>query len=487
MEKNVVIVNYNTPELTTAAIRSLQKNTPDCKITVFDNSDKGQFKPMKGVTVLYNDRGQMVDFNAVLDKYPNKGRTYNDFGSAKHTMSVDYLMDMFPEGFVLMDSDVLVKKDVSDFFDNGYAYVGEEREFDGKDNCGKNPRLLPFLCYINSDVCRKAGVGYFDGERCWKLKTGKNAKDYDTGASFLEDCKKNGLSGKQMKLDGYIIHFGRGSYGDKDSVAWLKENRELYENDVKNLPEATKDKILVVIPYFAGGTQGRELEYAVAGWRKHFKEDFQIVLVGDYHPVVDTGDDITFIECPRIDDVPGEYRAHLDHVHKFKKVMDAYPDMKGFIYTCDDIYAVNDFDMVDVLVLKEREREISATLDSPNAWRRNNAKTKQLLIKEGLPTRNFVCHLPVYYEKDKLLEIYDRYDCEHNSYVVEQLYFNTYFRDRIPLHLNIDFDNYKCGINRPNPRLRYIERAFKEKVWITNSVEGWIPALDRMLADYYNL
>lgn len=491
MEKNVVIVNYNTPELTTAAIKSLQKNTPDCKITVFDNSDKAPFKPMKGVTVLYNDRGQMVDFNSVLDKYPKKGKTANDFGSAKHTMSVDFVMKMVPEGFVLMDSDVLVKKDISCFFDEKFAYVGEEREFDNKENYGKKPRLLPYLCFINTRRCSKAGVGYFDGERCWKLKAGKNAKDYDTGASFLEDCKAKELPGKEIKLEEYIVHLGHGSFGDKDASAWLEENKALYEEKpkVKTQPkkEEKKDKILVVIPYFAGSAQGRELEYAIAGWRRHFKEDFQIVLIGDYHPVVETGDDITFIECPRVDDVPGEYRAHLDHVHKFKKVIEAFPDMKGFIYTCDDIYAVNDFDMVDVLVLKEREREISASIDNPNAWRRNNAKTKEVLLKEGLPTRNFVCHLPVYYEKDKLLEIYDKYDCEHNSYVVEQLYFNTYFKDRVPLHLNIDYDNYKCGVNRPNPRISYIERAFEQKVWITNSVEGWIPALDRMLAEYYGL
>lgn len=249
----------------------------------------------------------------------------------------------------------------------------------------------------------------------------------------------------------------------------------------------TKDKILVVIPYLASGAQGRELEYAVAGWRRHFKEDFQIVLVGDYHPVVETGDDITFIECPRVDGISGEYRAHLDHVHKFLKVMEDYPGMKGFIYTCDDIYAVNDFDMTDVLALKIREKKISAKSDSLNAWRRNNAKTKDKLLEEGLPIRNYVCHLPVYYEKDKLLEIYRKYDCEHNSYVVEQLYFNTYFKDRVPLLLNIDYDNYKCGVNRPNPRVSYIERAFRDKIWITNSVEGWIPVLDKMLSDYYKV
>jgi len=248
-----------------------------------------------------------------------------------------------------------------------------------------------------------------------------------------------------------------------------------------------KDKYIVVIPFFAGGAQGREIEYAVAGWRRHFKEKYLIVIVGDYHPVVDTGDDIVFIECPRVPAVDGEYRAHLDHVNKFKKVLEKFPDIEGFIYTCDDIYAVNNFDIIDVKALKIRERNISAGLYDPNPWRRNNAKTKALLIKEGLPTHNYVCHLPVYYEKDKLLAIWKKYDCEHVSYVVEQLYFNTYFKDRVPLLLHIDHDNYKCGIHRPNPRTNYVDNAFKEKIWITNSVEGWTPYLDRKLSEYYGL
>ena len=76
-------------------------------------------------------------------------------------------------------------------------------------------------------------------------------------------------------------------------------------------------EILVVIPYLAKEAQGRELELAVTGWRKHFKEPYHIVVVGDHDPIVDTGDDITFIECPRIDPVPGQYLPHLDMVHKF--------------------------------------------------------------------------------------------------------------------------------------------------------------------------
>ena len=38
--KIACIVNYNTPHLVEAAIMSLQRCTPYCKVVVFDNSDR---------------------------------------------------------------------------------------------------------------------------------------------------------------------------------------------------------------------------------------------------------------------------------------------------------------------------------------------------------------------------------------------------------------------------------------------------------------
>ena len=52
MKKNVAIVHFNTPELTRATILSLWKHTPDCHVTVFDNSDRRPFEPMEGVTLI---------------------------------------------------------------------------------------------------------------------------------------------------------------------------------------------------------------------------------------------------------------------------------------------------------------------------------------------------------------------------------------------------------------------------------------------------
>lgn len=245
---------------------------------------------------------------------------------------------------------------------------------------------------------------------------------------------------------------------------------------------------LVVIPFFAGGAQGRELEYAVAGWRKHFKEKYLIVVVGDAHPVTESGDDILFIPCPRVPaPAPGNYRPHIDFVNKFRAVHKRFPDTDGFIFVADDVYAVNDFDINDIKSLKQQGDHIMETHIPLRPWDMEKRKTRLRLFEDGYPTRNFTTHLPVWFDWDKLEALFDKYDMANNSYIVEDMYFNIYYPTRIPLQLHIDHDNYKCGVYRPNPRMEYIKKAFKTKIWIQNSVEGWIPELDAMLADYYKI
>ena len=254
-----------------------------------------------------------------------------------------------------------------------------------------------------------------------------------------------------------------------------------------NKPETYKNKILVVIPYCSQGAQGREIEYAVAGWRKHFKEDYIIVIAGERHQICDTGDDIVCVESQRVPEAEGQYRQHLDYVSCLEKVQKEFPKSKGFIFAADDVYAVNDFDMADVMFLKQQSAAISDYENSMNRWQQDKARTKRKLIEEGYPYRNFTTHLPQWYEWKKLKALWDKYDMAHTSYVMEDLYYNIYFKGRIPLQLHIDHDNLKCGVYRSNPRLEYIEMALNRQIWIQNSPDGWIPFLEAALKKHYEM
>lgn len=223
MEKRVCIVNFNTPELVRAAILSLWKHTPDAKVTVFDNSTITPCFSMDGVDIIDNTRGGIIDFDEFLSRYPSRTKTYNEWGSAKHCYTVQYLFDLFPAGFVLLDSDVLVKKDISCFFKEDSICAGEVQI--KKD---RPSRLAPFICWINPSMAKQNGIKYFDENRNWKLFPKRTL--YDTGASFLEDCVKANAPKTDLLISEYIIHFNGGSWRGKEWETWLKEHEDLYIN-----------------------------------------------------------------------------------------------------------------------------------------------------------------------------------------------------------------------------------------------------------------
>lgn len=243
---------------------------------------------------------------------------------------------------------------------------------------------------------------------------------------------------------------------------------------------------LIVIPYLAAAAQGRELDYALAGWRKHFKEPYHIVVIGEKVPKL-KGDDITCIESKRVPEAEGQYRQHLDYVNCFRKVRKRFPDTDGFIFTADDCYAVNDFDIHDVRFLKMLNYGFDYDPNSPNAWRRDKMKTKHLLQCEGLPTRDFTTHLPCWFDWDKWEALVAKYGMDKESYVIEDLYFNTFCADRIPFCITGTLENLKLPVYTSTPIEYDIKKAFKDKIWISNNPDGWVPVLEGYLKEHFNM
>ena len=178
------------------------------------------------------------------------------------------------------------------------------------------------------------------------------------------------------------------------------------------------EEYLIFIPYLASGAQGNEINYAIAGWRKHFKENYHIVIVGDHNPIFDHKKDITFINCPRIEcEDSTKYRPAMDVMNKLKVFREHYPNINGFIWVADDCYAVNNFDISDIKFLKMLEPDFTFDENSNNGWKREKMKTKKLLKRSGNPTRNFTTHLPRWYECDKLDILIKKYDFTKNQWI----------------------------------------------------------------------
>lgn len=248
-----------------------------------------------------------------------------------------------------------------------------------------------------------------------------------------------------------------------------------------------KNEVPIVIPYLAREAQGNELELAVTGWRKHFVDPYHIYIVGDSHPIVSSGDDITFVDCPQIDIKDDNYLPHMDHVNKFIAVSEILTKQlcPHFIYTCDDIYPVNDFSLIEVLYPKVTGKMSGRDANCKTGWWGDLQRTRRKCIEKGLPTWDWVCHLPVHYMIYELMQIYDKYDCTHTSYVVENLYFNEIYKGRIPLQLN-GSDNLKYAVNNSPIDSYEFERALQNKIFITNSNSGWSQELEDRLRKHYN-
>lgn len=244
----VAIIHYNTPELTRACIGSLIYNggvEDRLRIVVFDNSDSKPFGDASGVTVIDNTQGQVIDFDAELAKFPDRCDAIGVFGecvygSAKHMMTVQKLWELIPQGFVLMESDVLIKKSIAHLWNEEFATVGHNQMAQPQ-NPMQIGRICPMLCYMNVPLLVKHGARYFDPARTYGLLAGgrQNRNNwYDTGAVLFEDVKntKPWLRGKHVDIRELVEHYASGSWRRNDpeeQKRWVEAHRHLFPNPEK--------------------------------------------------------------------------------------------------------------------------------------------------------------------------------------------------------------------------------------------------------------
>lgn len=224
-----VIIHYNTAELTVALLASLLKNNIDKDIVIFENSDK---KPLNALDMfdyelLDNQKGQIIDFNIEIEKLNKKNKMTPlmikaemagvRYGSVKHALTVQWLIENLKEDFVLLDSDILIKKDFRSLIDNTKLFVGDATEY----------RVLPFLLYLNAPLLQKNNIRFFDGENIHPFK---KWFQNDTGGSFFRECKTSALPFTIVKLDDYYVHYGSGSWREN-----FTRDKSWYQGNFSNI------------------------------------------------------------------------------------------------------------------------------------------------------------------------------------------------------------------------------------------------------------
>lgn len=213
------IVHYNTPELTTCLCSSINKFHNDAEIIIFENSDTRKFNNyFDNVTVIDNSNSQLLDFNTIVKEHithltnseKNIARTCM-FGSLKHTASVQWLLNNIVEPFVLLDSDVLIKRNLKEICDTRFAVCA------GIDRV----RIAPYVMYMQPQVLAETNIHFYEPSRFNQFKL-----DTDTGGTFLTDIRQQNIAFKQIQWQDYVLHFGNGSWRNGKTTANLPDSAQ---------------------------------------------------------------------------------------------------------------------------------------------------------------------------------------------------------------------------------------------------------------------
>lgn len=249
----------------------------------------------------------------------------------------------------------------------------------------------------------------------------------------------------------------------------------------KLLTQSKEDGYLVILPYYQDRAQGDEIRIALKSWRKFCKSKYKFVVIGQFNNDIEQEFDwVKFIPTKRVNVSNLQYIPHLDVQYKMEVVYNLFHDKyKGFIYTADDSYAIKSFSIEELKVIHFHSISFMGNEKAPTSfWVHDKWKTRQLLDKENLLHINYTTHFPRYYEFDRLHDLWDKYNMRKESYVLEDIYFNSYIHEHPTLDSTIrlgiwnkdiyerEFDN---AINNPNIK------------FICNSVEGWSKELEESL------
>ncbi len=244
MAKNICIVHYNTPTMTRCLVMSINKYMPGSKIYIFDNSDVLPFvSTFDNVTVFDNTKGKIINFNAVLEKYPQREQSrgkVNNYGSAKHSMSIQKCIELINDNFILLDSDVLLRRDLSPLCDENYVWVAGVEEWWNRslEEKAVKTRVCPFIVFMNVKKMKKMGITFFDDKHMMGLNNGPVCEEYETGVWFYEATPEN--LRKIIDYRDYVLHFRAASwygiavekhdYKQMTSEKWLQKYREYWDD-----------------------------------------------------------------------------------------------------------------------------------------------------------------------------------------------------------------------------------------------------------------
>ena len=239
-------------------------------------------------------------------------------------------------------------------------------------------------------------------------------------------------------------------------------------------PTAGSACLSVVIPYCKEYAQGNELLFAIRSWYKYAKFPFRIIVIGDAEDWMD-GENVTWIDCPRVSDIPS-----VDTLHKLHEILTYTAVTERFIWTNDDIYLMNPVSVPHIVLPK-----VLGTLN-PAAYnghyRAAMERTIEMLTEAGLPLLNYGTHTPVMFKKSNLKALLPGDDVNAKAGVLfTSLYFNS-VNTAHPARLDWRTDPFLLPVVSKAPDEKLVNELLRNKVFMNNARSGYSPWLESFLS-----
>lgn len=245
---------------------------------------------------------------------------------------------------------------------------------------------------------------------------------------------------------------------------------------VQALAETTGGAISlsVVIPYCKEYAQGNELLFALRSWYKNARFPFRIVVIGDREDWMDS-ENLTFIECPRVSDIPS-----VDTLHKLRVALNSAEVTERFIWSNDDIYLMNPVSLAHIELPK-----VLGPLN-PAAYNGHYRAAMERTIKElteiSRPILNYGTHTPVIFEKKNFS---GQFPEDPEQYKIGILFTSAYFNlfnEVHPVKLDWKTDPFLLPVVSKSPNEKLVNELLRNKVFMNNARSGYSPWLESFLS-----
>lgn len=221
----------------------------------------------------------------------------------------------------------------------------------------------------------------------------------------------------------------------------------------------------IIYPYI-DEAQWHELKYSLRSLEKNCDFIFKVWIVGDAPSWLSKEVNVIALQQRFVDpacDVASKLKAVIDH-----------PDVgDNFVWMNDDIYFINPVGLEDIQILKVMGLISNRKADATDIWRLNLNRTYQKLVELDKSLWNYSTHLPCYYNKQLLLELFELLNLEEEPYLIATLYHNYHFGHRIPYTLDDRTDSVKIGSYCSDFNMERMKEFFKKKKFFNHSVAGF--------------